>query len=374
MTSTKYDSNIQKRLIQRKIQGTLRSLKTVFDPIDFGSNDSLGLARSTSLQRVVSQELEKLKKRTPLTGFSSTGSRLLAGNHPYAERLEESIAHFHGFEAGLLFNCGYMANVGLLSSLSKSIIFYDVMIHASTHDGIRLSKAKAFPFRHNDLDHLETRLKKCSGQTLRFVCIESVYSTDGSMAPLEEICKLCAQFEAHLIVDESHAIGVFGPQGRGLVAEKKLTHLVFALVTSFAKALGAHGAIVMGGHQLKQYLLNFANSLIYTTALPLQNLAVIKCAYEMLPSMEEERLQLQSLIQCALDSPSQIQPYIVKGNDRLNQCAKLLLENGFFVSALRSPTVRRGHESLRISLHAFNTKNQVTGLLNCIDQWERLHD
>lgn len=367
---------LESKLIQRKFRGNLRSLKAPKALIDFGSNDSLGLASSIPLQNAAALELETLRKYTSLTGFCSTGSRLLAGNHIYTEKLEESIAHFHGFEAGLLFNCGYMANVGLISSVANSedVIFYDVCTHASTRDGIRLSKAKGFPFRHNDLDHLEKRLKQSRGSNRCFLCVESVYSTDGSIAPLEKMSKLCERYEVFLIVDETHAIGIFGKDGKGLVAEKGITHKIFALVSSFAKAMGAYGAIVLGSALLKDYLINFAHSFIYTCALPLQNLVVIKCAYDMLPKLDDQRTYLKSLIRYLQKSPSQIQPHYIKGNQRLLQCQRLLAENGFFVPALRSPTVRRGYETLRICLHSFNTKNQLIQLLQILDRWETTHD
>src|SRR5262249_569897 len=160
----------------------------------------------------------------------------------------------HGYEAGLLFNCGYMANLGLLSAVAadEDLIFFDSAIHASSRGGIQLSQATAFPFKHNDVNHLEHRLKHCQTVGNRFICIESVYSTDGSKALLPEIVQLAKRYEAHLIVDEAHAVGVFGPEGRGLVAEYDLTADVFAQVVTFGKAVGTYGAIVLGTHLLKE--------------------------------------------------------------------------------------------------------------------------
>lgn len=288
--------NIENKLQRRKKLGNLRQLHNTQNLIDFASNDYLGLARSSHLAQSV---LEGVGKHSSvLNGLGSTGSRLLTGNTIYAQDLERHIALFHGYEAGLLFGCGYMANVGLISAVadSEDIIFFDAAVHASTHDGIRLSRAAAFPFRHNDLAHLESRLKNGSASQDCFICIESIYSTDGSKALLPEICLLAKKYEAHLIVDEAHAVGVCGPSGRGLVAEHNLTSQVFAQVTTFGKAMGTYGAIVLGNNLLKQALINFARPYIYTTALPLHLLAAIKCSYDLLPQLDSDTAVMKNLI------------------------------------------------------------------------------
>ena len=362
--------HLENRLLKRTKLGNLRTLQIIQSPIDFSSNDYLGLARSSQLAMSVLQECQL--HLSHLNGLGSTGSRLLTGNSLYAKELEERIAKFHGYEAGLLFNCGYMANVGLLTAITNqdSLIFFDAAVHASTHDGIRLSRAKAFPFRHNDLKSLENRLKSCTTQGDRFICIESIYSTDGSMAELLEISQLTREYEAHLIVDEAHAVGACGPKGRGFVAEHNLTAHVFAQVTTFGKALGTYGAIVLGSHTLKQALINFATSYIYTTALPFQTLAAIKCSYDLFPGMDPERNHLQKLIQIfrksyPSSSMSHIQSVPIEGNEAVKRTAQALIQQGFDLRPLMSPTVQRGEELLRLCLHAFNTESE---LLQLIDQ------
>ncbi len=350
------------QLEKRKKLGNLRSLCTVPTMIDFASNDYLGLARSACLHAKVLEKLKHSQLNRPL--FGSTGSRLLTGNSSYTEDLEAKIAHFHGFEAGLLFNSGYMANVGLIASCIKSsdTLFFDGHIHASMQAGIRLSKATSFAFRHNDIKHLETRLKKNAGKAPCYVLIESVYATDGSIAPLIEIAALCSRYAARLIVDEAHAVGLFGKEGKGFVAEYNLQKQVFAQVTTFGKALGTLGAIVLTKSWLKEYLVNFASSFIYTTALPLCNQFAISTAYDFLPLLDIERAQLFSHIksfQNLCSSKTQIQPFYVKGNEAAHSLQRKLAEAGFDVRALVSPTVRRGYEILRISLHAFNTNEEV---------------
>jgi 8-amino-7-oxononanoate synthase len=340
-----------KNLNDRKKNGNLRELSLLENLIDFASNDYLGLARSPKLASLISSELSKH------TQTGSTGSRLLTGNSRYAEKLEDSIAAFHGFEAGLLFNCGYMANVGLLSTVASHMdcIFFDAHIHASTRDGITLSKAHSYPFRHNDSVHLENRLKNTKANR-KFICIESVYSGDGSRAPLSEIYRLAKEYDAHLIVDEAHAVGICGHQGRGLSSN------VFSKTVTFGKALGTHGAIVLGSHTLKQALINFATPFIYTTALPFYSLAAIKCSYDLFPGMDRERNHIQKL------APSHIQSIPVKGAIAAKALAQKIRESGFDVRALLSPTVQRGKEVLRICLHAFNTENELKALFEVIHE------
>lgn len=364
-------SHIKNQLAKRRNLGNFRTLQVAPPLIDFSSNDYLGLARSQILSAAIDEECSK---QDPLQKFGSTGSRLLTGHSDYAQKLEEKIALFHGYESGLLFNCGYMANCGLLSTIAgdQDTIFFDASVHASTKIGIRLSQAQAFPFRHNDLEHLRGRLKNASPKGDRFICIESIYSTDGSRAPLIEIAALAKHYEARLIVDEAHAVGVFGPEGKGLVAEARLCSEVFAQVTTFGKALGVQGAIVMGNTELKEALVNFASSFIYTTALPFYALAAIYCSYELFPKFHQERQHIRHLISLFQtlffsSSNSPIQPIRRTGNDDVLQLSKKLLHEGLDVRALLSPTVQKGHEVLRICLHSFNTEDEISLLHRVIN-------
>lgn len=364
-------TSLEKKLFERKERGNYRDLKVVDSLIDFASNDYLGLARSGELAQRTFQEWEK--HGGLLHGLGSTGSRLLTGNTVYAEQLEKEIAAFHGYEAGVLFSCGYMANMGLISVLANEddLIFFDACVHASTLEGIRMSRAQAFPFRHHDLYHLEKRLKNTKAKVSRYICVESIYSTDGSQSVLQDICGLAKGYGAHVIVDEAHAVGIVGPQGRGLVAACGVTQDVFAQVTTFGKALGVHGAIVMGSRALQEGLINFARPYIYTTALPFYALAAIRSSYSMLPKLESERQRLRQLIerfrQAGLTSSvTPIQSIKIKGNRCVKEMARRLEEEGFDVRPLMSPTVRQGEEMLRICLHAFNTEDEVEALLNTI--------
>lgn len=361
------------RLIERELKGNLRKLCNKNSLIDFSSNDYLGLARSQILKNRAFNEFKDCK-------IGSTGSRLLTGNSKLAEQIEKQISKYHGFESGLLFGSGYMANLGLLSSVAnqEDVIFYDTHIHASMHDGIRLSGAAAFPFRHNDVNHLESRLKKVRNVRYRFVCIESLYSMDGTLAPLEEISFISTRYDAKLIVDEAHSIGILGNQGSGLVAEKKLCNSVFAQISTFGKAIGVYGAIVLGKQLLKEYLCNFARSFIYSTALPFPILVSIKHAYELLPSLEKERAYLQSLIALFQKSDfgatcTPIQTIKIKGNSAVQHLSQYLAIQGFDVRPIMSPTVRRGEESLRICLHAFNKEQEVINLIDSLNDYRKNH-
>jgi len=269
---------LNERLARRAESNALRSLHETRDLVDFTSNDYLGFARSSNLREMVDAAL----RDRPDLPLGSTGSRLLSGHTQLHAEIEEEVATFHRAESSLIFNSGYDANIGLFSSVPQrsDTVLYDQLVHASVRDGLRLGLAKAYSFRHNDLAHLETRLRRAVGTC--FVAVESVYSMDGDCAPLREIVELVQHYDAYLIVDEAHATGVFGTEGRGRVVENSLQDMVFARLHTFGKALGVHGAAVVGSRTLKNYLINFARSFIYTTSLTPHSLVAIRCAYQQL--------------------------------------------------------------------------------------------
>lgn len=374
------DAYMEKMLLNRRKAGNERhlSLKKQ-DAIDFASNDYLGLSRNKTLQ----EQIIGLWQQCPAPYLGSTGSRLLTGNSLLVQELEQFIAQFHEADAGLIFNCGYLANIGLIPTLIRydDLCLYDSHIHASAHDGMRLSRSTTIPWRHNDLADLETKLKKSGTKQHRFVLIESIYSCDGSSAPLSELCALCQKYGADLIVDEAHATGVHGPLGKGIIALHQCQNNVFASIHTFSKALGIYGAIVLGSKRLKTFLINFCRSFIYTTALPMPVLLGIREAYLSIIHAEKERENLKQLItfflneaKCLklsfLPSQSQIQSILIPGNVNADAAAQQLQHHGFDVRALRSPTVKRGTECLRICLHAYNTKNEIKQLLNHLKHLE----
>lgn len=347
---------MQLRLQKRKEQGLLRTLPKMENLVDLTSNDYFGFSRT----------LEFTPEKWPQIG--ATGSRLLTGNNSFYEQVERKIARFHRAEDCLIYNTGYMANLGLLSAIGteEATIIYDLEVHASIYDGMRLSKAKCLPFRHNDLCSLERRLKTASSSA--YVVVESIYSISGDIAPLPDIALLCASYGASLIVDEAHATGVRGENGEGLVVECGIEQGVFARVHTFSKALGVHGAAVIGSTLLKDYHLNFSRPFIYTTALPFPALAMIDQAYEKLQN--EARYHQQRLNELLryfkADNQSPIQPFYLSGTEKAKRIARKLQEKGLDVRAIVPPTVPRGKECLRIVLHSFNRKEEIDTLWNVL--------
>ncbi len=375
------DLYLADKLKTRENAGNLRMLSTGRAGVDFFSNDYLGLVTNGVLAELVTKEFgNKLS-----TG--STGSRLLSGNNIEIEELEKQIAHFHRAEAALVFNSGYDANLGLISCISDrhTTILYDELCHASIHDGIRLGICNnKFHFMHNNLADLEAKLAKHSGNQKIIVAIESVYSMDGDFALLVEIVGLCEKYGANLIVDEAHATGVIGQKGEGLVNKLGLEKRVFARVHTFGKALGSHGAAVLGSEVLKQYLINFARPFIYSTALPMHSVLATKCAYDYLASPSFTNKPLNELIAYfrakAIDSglkgwihsDSPIQALVIGSNTRSRQIAFALQNAGLQVNPILHPTVPLGMERLRICLHTFNTRAQIDQLFKTIkDSWEK---
>jgi len=364
---------LHKKLNERREQGAYRQLRLPEVKTDFSSNDYLGIVKKDLLTAAIAGKNYS---------HGSTGSRLLTGNSLLAEQVEKEIATFHDADAALLFNSGYDANLGLLSSVPQrgDLVLYDYLCHASIRDGIRLCFAESVSFRHNDIDDLERKLQKPGGR--KFVVTESVFSMDGDIAPLKAIADLCESNDALLIVDEAHATGVVGARGEGVIQELGLQHRCFARIHTFGKALGCHGAVILGSDTLRNYLINFSRAFIYTTALPESSIAAIGAAYSMLEGMVSERNQLQNLIskfrelasglqelpgnRMILQSSTPIQGLIVPGNKEVKELSKLLIDAGLDLRPILYPTVPKGSERLRIVLHSYNTMEEVGLLMNLI--------
>jgi 8-amino-7-oxononanoate synthase len=371
---TSANEYLKKKLDERKEAGIYRSLKPENSLVDFCSNDYLGFARSPVLKEHIKAELDN----NPRSLNGSTGSRLLSGNSQYAEDLELEIARFHGFEVGLLFNSGYDANLGLLSCLAQrgDTIILDELIHASAIDGARLSNANRYSFKHNSIDSLEAKLKASKGNC--YVVVESIYSMDGDSAPIKDVVDITEKYGAHLIVDEAHAVGLYK---KGLTDQLGLQNRIFATVVTFGKALGSHGAIVLGSKVLKEYLINFARPFIYSTAPSFHHLASIKMAYQLLNNVEKEIIDLKNNIAYfknhidfnsdypLLQSDSAIQCIILKNNDKARLIANTLQSAGLDVRPILSPTVAAGTERIRICLHSFNTLNELVLLCNTVNNF-----
>jgi len=373
-----FPKKLHQKLQQRIENNSFRKLSTQNELVDFSSNDYLGFATSKAIFKNSHQYLVENEHAT--NGVS--GSRLLSGNHELYAIVEERLENIHQSEA-LLFNSGYDANIGFFSAVPQrnDLILYDEYSHASIRDGIKLSNAKAYSFQHNDLNDLEKKLKRYSEADEVYIITESVFSMDGDSPDLVEMQKLCDKHKAYLIVDEAHAVGVFG---FGLVQQFGLEKEVFARIVTFGKAIGCHGAAIVGGLQLKDYLINFSRSFIYTTGLSPHSLATIQMAYEELATNVNEKphsavqqlnknieyfkekcsvLQLNELF---IQSSSAIQCCILSGNTTVKKCSVLLKENGFDVYPILSPTVPEGQERLRFCLHSYNTHKQIDEVLNLL--------
>ncbi|HEY9048682.1 MAG TPA: 8-amino-7-oxononanoate synthase [Ohtaekwangia sp.] len=359
---------LSKRLKAREEEGLLRTLKHTSGLIDFTSNDYLGLARSEDLFNAIHQKLNTL----PARSNGATGSRLLAGNNSYYEEVESTLAGIFHAQAALIFNSGYSANLAVLSSLPQrgDTILYDELAHACIKDGTRLSMAKRFSFRHNDLNDLEAKLKRSEGNI--FIAVESIYSMDGDACPLQELITLAEKYNAFIIVDEAHSTGVTGEKGSGLAVSLNVHDRIAVRIYTFGKAMGIHGACVTGSDELRNYLINFARPFIYTTALPPHSVVAIDCAFRYLQENIQTQEQLKKNIQLYLHatrdlpnktiSASAIQTAVYPGNDHVRSVAHALQQKGFDVRPILSPTVPKGTERLRICLHAFNTAQQIEEL------------
>ena len=369
---------LQDKIDARARDSSLRSLGFRQDLIDFSSNDYLGFSRSKEIYNKACSIL----KQHNYQANGATGSRLLTANHPLYLDTEKQIATFHKTPSALIFNSGYDANIGFFSSVPQrgDVILYDALCHASIRDGIAMSHTKAYKFAHNNLQALEALLEAQNSSSKTgpeiYVVTEAVFSMDGDRPALKEVANLCKKYSAYLIVDQAHATGVIGPKGKGLVQELALEDLVFARIVTFGKALGCHGAAVLGSCELKSYLINFARSFIYTTALPPHTLATIGAAYRELEHNSDAIKKLQdnisTLQKSILDAqltphfiPSQsaIHCCVIKGNKATKDVAALLQQNKFDVKAILSPTVPKGQERLRICLHSFNKKEDIKALV-----------
>jgi len=263
---------------------------------------------------------------------------------------------------------------------------YDELCHASIRDGIQLSNAKAYKFKHNDFEDLDLLIQRCHAERSRgtllneiYIVTESVFSMDGDCPNMEELVAVSEKYNCYLVVDEAHALGVFGEKGEGLIQHLQLQDKIFARIMTFGKGLGCHGAVVLGSNELKSYLINFARSFIYTTGLSPHSVATILMGYVYL---EKDKNALESLREnivffnqvkkmlylspLFVRSKSAIQSVIIPGNEKVKSIASLLQQNGFDVKAILSPTVPEGQERLRFCLHSYNSKEEITKVLTLL--------
>jgi len=374
----KFPKNLDAKLEIRKQNNALRKLSLSNDLIDFASNDYIGFSKNKN----IFEETHQYLIDNDCIQNGATGSRLLSGNHKVYQEAENLIAKFHLSESALIFNSGYDANVGFFSSVPQKgdLILYDELCHASIRDGIQLSNAKAYKFKHNDFEDLEKLIQRCQTELVEvYIVTETVFSMDGDCPNMEELVAVSEKYACYLVVDEAHSLGVFGENGEGLVQLLGLQDQVFARIMTFGKGLGCHGAAVVGSLQLKEYLVNFARSFIYTTGLSPHSVATILMAYQHLKTENQtiEKLReniihfnqeknLLGLKPIFVRSKSAIQSAIIPGNQKVKAIATQLQERGFDVKAILSPTVPEGQERLRFCLHSYNSKKEIFEVLRLL--------
>ncbi len=374
-----FPRKLDKKLEKRKEDQSFRELKAPSNGIDFHSNDYLGFAASEEIRELTENYLQKFSLRN-----GATGSRLLSGNSEIFEETEEKIARFHNAESALLFNSGYDANIGFFSSVPQKgdIILYDELAHASIRDGLRMSLAKSYKFEHNHLDHLESLLHRFSGNTNSevYIVTESVFSMDGDTPDLSRLIHLSKKYKALLVIDEAHALGVSGENYKGLVSNSED---VFARIYTYGKAMGCHGAAIAGSKKLKDYLINFARSFIYTTAMSPHSVATIYAAYEFFGNSLDTAGSCFQQLQKNLDhfnaeidknkldsqfteSFSAIKSCVISGNENVKNIALEMEKKGFVIKPILSPTVPAGSERLRFCIHSYNSKQEISEVLKLL--------
>ena len=333
--------------------------------INFSSNNYLGIANHPALAAAAKLAIDHY-------GCGSGASRLISGNMTLHEELEAKLAAFKGTEAALVFNSGFQANTGILSTLAGEgdAIFSDALNHASIIDGCRLSRAKTFIYAHGELDQLDTALKQATSARRKLIVTETIFSMDGDEAPLTGIVELAEKYGAMVMVDEAHATGIFGDNGAGVVAKLGLSERVAVQMGTLGKALGGFGAYVAGSGALRELLINRCRSFIFTTALPPSIMAMAIAAIDLVQREPERRETLwrncralkqglSGLGYSLPESQSPILPLIIGDADKCMRYSERLLERGIFAQGIRPPTVAPGTSRLRITLMASHTREHI---------------
>lgn len=372
----KLPENLIQKLETRKQNNSLRKLPVFNNLIDFSSNDYIGFSKSESIFKLTHAYLVE----NEIFQNGASGSRLISGNHSLYQIAETFIAEFHNAQSALIFNSGYDANVGFFSAVPQrnDVILYDELSHASIRDGILMSNAKSYKFDHNDFEDLERLIQKFPDTNI-YIVTETVFSMDGDSPNLEELVELSEKHQCYLVVDEAHSLGVFGEKGEGFMQYLNLHNRIFARIMTFGKGLGCHGAVILGSTDLRDYLVNFARSFIYTTGLSPHSVAAILVAYQQLEIEKQAIEQLRhnivlfnqqknllGLKPMFVRSKSAIQSAIVPGNENVKRLAQQLQDKGFDVKPILSPTVPEGQERLRFCIHSFNSEEDIHQILELL--------
>ena len=369
---------LEKKSLYRTLKtcSQFKSSKLVIDGkelINFSSNNYLGLAGDPVLKNAACDAIKKY-------GCSSTASRLMCGNLALSEELEKRIARFKRTEAALTFSSGYMANIGVISTLMgrKDVIFADKYNHASLVDGCILSRAKLIRYPHKDIKRLKQVLNNTDKYDRRLIVTDSLFSMDGDIAPLPEIVKLAKQYNCIVMIDDAHATGVLGKTGRGSVEYFGIPEEAVDIhMGTFGKALGSFGAYVAGSKKFIDFLINKARSFIFTTALPPSVIGSVIAAISILETdntrikalnknVDYFRNHLQKVGFNILDTATQIIPLMVGKNEKAIQFSKLLMQNGIFAVPIRPPTVPSNTARIRFSITSAHSKEELSYTIKTI--------
>src|SRR5258708_9582540 len=341
MQLSRLTGRLRDRLTAIDAEGLRRTLRAP-SGIDLSSNDYLGLANQPLLK-------QRMAEAVLAEGVGSTGSRLLRGERECFTRVEQSFARFKGVERSLYFSSGYLANLAVLTTFpeARDTIFSDERNHASLIDGVRLSRARRAVFPHNDVAALAKLLRQETGGGQKFVVTESLFSMDGDEAPLAEYATLCPDTGAALIVDEAHAVGIYGETGSGLLEARGVGGDVFVSINTVGKALGGAGAFVASSDEAIDYLTQRARPFVFSTAPPPSVAAALQASLEVIAAEPERRARLLARARylrkrLGLSGCSQIIPVIIGDNARAAAVAQELQAAGFDVRAVRPPKVPPG--------------------------------
>lgn len=377
---TMIPQKLQDKLDARLAEITFRPVNMPQLLVDFASNDYLGFSMSNEIFDRTHYYLEN----EFIFQNGSRGSWLLSGNHQLYSEVEELICKTYSCNAALIFNSGYNANLGFFACVPQSddIIIYDELIHPSIKEGASMGDAKAFKFKHNDLEDLkriyQQQTEHFTESTEVYVATESVFSLDGDTPDLLALADFCKQNKIRLVIDEAHAIGVLGEQGVGLVDHLGIADATFARLISFGKALSSHGAAILGDQQLIDYLINFSSPSSYTTAIPPNSLMLIKATYKELQlthaieklhqniNFFKEQLKEHQLETHFIDSNSAIQSCVASSSDEVKKIVQNLNENGFDPEPIFFPAVARGQERIRFCVHSYNSEEEIAQVLSLL--------
>ena len=372
-----YLITLQNKHKYRKLSN-IRQEKLTDKLLDFSSNDYLNLSKN---QNLIQASIEA----SQVYGVGATGSRLLCGNNNLFEMFEKQIAIDKKTEASLIFNSGFQANISSLSCLldntilgHKPVVFFDKLNHASLYKAVFSSKAELLRYKHNNIDHLASLLKKHQNDSrAKFIVSETVFGMDGDIAPLQEIADLARTYNAFLYLDEAHATGVLGTKGYGLAGDLNLEKLNYLIMGTFSKALGVSGGYIASSKLICDYMVNRADGFIYSTAPSPTIIGAAFKSWQMVKDLEKERedlVKLSEILRGALltnnfeigNSKTHIIPLIIGGEQDSLNIQKLLLDNAILVSCVRPPTVPPNSSRLRIALNVSHSLNDINYLVETL--------